>query len=69
MRTHSDILRSIGADTVAERRGVPLNTARSWITRDKIPDEHWHAFASEGAATLEELAAYAAMKRDQKVAA
>ena len=64
MRTHSEIIKSAPQeDEIAEKRGVSVHTVRSWVQRDKIPDEHWAGFAQEGWATLEELAAYAAAKR------
>lgn len=64
MRTHAGIVKSAGgAEVVAEKRGVSIHTVRSWIARDKIPDEHWEAFAQDGSASLEELAAYAAKRR------
>lgn len=64
MRTHAQIVAAAGAvEQVAEDRGVHPNTVRSWVLRDKIPDEHWAAFAASGLATLDELATYAASKR------
>jgi len=69
MRTHSDIVRAAGPDAVAAERGASIHTVRSWIVRDKIPDEHWAAFADRDWATLEELAEYAAAKKPSQVAA
>lgn len=64
MRTHTDIVRSAGATAdLAERYGVSVNTIRAWIARDKVPDEYWAAFHANGHATLDELAYYAAIRR------
>ena len=64
MRTHTDIVRAAGgAEPVAVARAVSIHTVKSWMARDKIPDEHWSAFADAGWASLEELAGYSASKR------
>lgn len=64
MTTHADIIKRAGsAEIVASWRGVSVHTVRSWITRDKIPDEHWAAFAEQEHATLKELADYSAAKK------
>ena len=57
MRTHSDIVKAIGAAELAELTGAPLPTVYSWSQRNSIPAEHWPVFVKDGAATLEELAA------------
>ena len=58
MRQHSQIIREAGkAELVAEKRGVSINTVRSWIQRDSIPADHWVGFVADKFATLEELAA------------
>jgi hypothetical protein len=63
MHSHSAIVKNAGtAEAVAERRRVSVHTVRSWIKRDSIPPEHWEAFAKDGAATLEQLAAAAARR-------
>lgn len=65
MRTHAQIVAAAGKpEEVALRRGVSVHTVRSWIQRDSIPAEHWAGFADDGRATLEELAAAAAAKRE-----
>lgn len=64
MVTHADIIKRAGSvDQIAEWRRVSIHTVRSWIARDKIPDEHWAAFAERKHATLKELAEYSAAKR------
>lgn len=63
MQTHSEIVKRAGAaEEVARARGVSVHTVRSWIKRGSIPAEHWAAFAAEGVATLEQLAAAAARR-------
>lgn len=72
MQTHADIVKAAGtAEEVARARNVSIHTVRSWIQRDSIPAEHWAAFASDGAATLEELAFAAATRapRERSAAA
>lgn len=64
MTTHAAIIKRAGtAEEVADWRGVSVHTVRSWIARDKIPDEHWAAFAEQKHATLKELADYSAAKK------
>jgi uncharacterized protein YjcR len=64
MKTHAQIIKSAGApEDIADWRGVSVHTVRSWIARDKIPDEHWAAFADKKHATLKELAEYSAAKK------
>jgi uncharacterized protein YjcR len=66
MKTHADIIKAAGSpEDVAAWRGVSVHTVRSWITRNKIPDEHWSAFAGAKHASLKELADYAAAKKSQ----
>lgn len=57
MRTHSEIVADADCEKIAELRGASIHTVRSWGQRNSIPAEHWPAFVSAGAATLEELAA------------
>lgn len=67
MRTHSTIIRDAGGPVaVLEvlRLAVSIFTVRSWVHRDSIPGEHWKAFSDAGIASLEELAAAAALKRE-----
>lgn len=63
MRSHSDIVHAIGAQSLASLRGVSLHTARSWAHRDSIPAEHWSSLVREGHASLEELAEAAAARK------
>lgn len=69
MRSHSDIIKSAGIDAVIGITAAPENTVRSWVRRDKVPDEHWKRFAEAKFATLTELASYAEAKREQRAAA
>jgi transposase len=57
MRTHSEIVGAANCEEIAQARGVSIHTVRSWGQRNSIPAEHWPAFLTAGAATLEELAA------------
>lgn len=63
MRSHSEIIRVAGIDAVIAATLSPENTVRSWVRRDKVPDEHWKRFHDHGFATLAELAEYAATKK------
>lgn len=56
MAYHTDILKRVEPDVVASVCGVPINTARSWRNRKRVPSEHWATFAEKGWASLEELA-------------
>ena len=64
MRSHDQIVREAKPERLVELTGVSIHTARSWIQRNSIPAEHWAAVAGEGIATLDELAAAAAAKRE-----
>jgi uncharacterized protein YjcR len=64
MRTHKEIIRAAGIDTLADHLGVSVHTVRSWAQRGSIPAEYWAAMAKASIATLEELAAAAALKRE-----
>lgn len=67
MRSHSDIIRDGGgAQVVHDKLGFTdkLHTVRSWVQRDSIPGEHWKGFADVDLATLDELAAAAATRRE-----
>lgn len=35
---------------------------KSWMVRDRVPQEHWRQFADLGLCTLDELATAAALK-------
>jgi hypothetical protein len=60
MRSHADIVASIGAEKLAALRGVSVHTARSWGQRDAIPADHWAPLADAKLVSLMELAKYAA---------
>lgn len=68
MRTHADIVSAVGPKAVADRYDLSIHTVRSWIARNKIPDEYWADFADRKDASLPELAAHAAQKREAKAA-
>ena len=63
MRTHAAIVNAIGPAKVADRYSLSIHTVRSWVSRDKIPDEYWADFAKRNEATLAELAEHAAKKK------
>ncbi len=66
MRSHRDIIRSAGVQVVHDAVGFAdkMHTVRSWSQRDSIPAEHWQALSEARLASLEELAAAAARKRE-----
>jgi hypothetical protein len=68
-RSHADIVRTFGATKLRSlliERGFELpnpSTTQRWADRDSIPGEYWNAIASEGVATLEELAEVAEARK------
>ena len=68
MRSHREIVNDAGADWLAAKLGVSVNTSRSWARRDSIPAEHWLALVEARKASLGDLARYAAAKRTQVAA-
>lgn len=56
MGYHTDILKRVAIDDVADVCGISIHTARSWKRRKRVPSEHWATFAEKGWASLEELA-------------
>ncbi len=60
MRSHRQIVESVGPDKLATIFGLSLSTTRSWARRDSIPAEHWFAFRARRWASYEELARAAA---------
>jgi hypothetical protein len=42
---------------------------KSWLVRDRIPQEYWRAFADQGFCTLDELATWAALRAGRKAVA
>lgn len=74
MRTHAEIIRSHGAsalvrDLAAREVRVHQSTPQRWVDRDSIPGEYWQVVVDLGIATLEELAAAAALSRASKAEA
>lgn len=66
MRTHKEIIKAAGIDTLAGHLGVSVHTVRSWAQRENIPAEYWAAMAKASIATLEELAEYVAPRAKPK---
>lgn len=66
MRTHSDIIKAAGARQIADMRGLPIHTVRSWQQRDSIPSEHWQPLVLAEIATLDELSQAAFMRGSAK---
>lgn len=62
MRTHAEIIRSVGEEATATLTRVPVLTARSWIQRDSIPSKHWAVLVTNKHCTADELMAAAATK-------
>lgn len=60
MRSHSDIVKAIGAAELADLTGAALPTVYSWSQRNSIPADHWQALVTAGHCTAEELMAGAA---------
>mgnify|MGYP001574337554 CR=1 FL=1 len=65
MRTHADILKPADDQALAAELGISVHTVRSWRQRNSIPAEHWKALEDTQRASLGELAAAAAAKRNQ----
>jgi hypothetical protein len=64
MRTHTEIIRAVGATALARGLGdlgmkVHQSTPQRWADRNSIPGQYWAAIASLQIASLEELAAAA----------
>lgn len=69
MTNQATIVKNAGTpETVASICSVSPHTVRSWILRDSIPSDQWATFASNGWATLDNLAALAAEKRTRQAA-
>lgn len=63
MRNHSEVIRSAGAQDVAELTGASIHTVRSWAQRDSIPSEYWAALIAAELCTADELIGAAAARR------
>ena len=62
MRSHTEIIRSVGEAAIADLTGAPILTVRSWVQRDSIPSKHWGALVSGKHCTADELMAFAAKR-------
>jgi hypothetical protein len=62
MRTHADIIRAAGVQTICDLTGKPASTVSSWGQRNSIPSEYWAALIGAGHATADELIVAAAQK-------
>lgn len=60
MRTHSEIVKAIGAAELAALTGAALPTVYSWGQRDSIPADHWLTLVDKGHCSADELMAGAA---------
>jgi hypothetical protein len=63
MRSHSEIIRTAGAQAVADLTKAPITTIRSWAQRDSIPSEYWAALIGAGYCSADDLIDAAAAKR------
>ena len=65
MRSHAKIIDDVpgGARGLHERLGDSIHTVRSWRQRNSIPAEKWVTLTALNLASLEELAAGAALHR------
>lgn len=62
MRTHTEIIRTVGEAEIAALTGAPSLTVRSWMQRNSIPSKHWELLVSNGHCTADELMAAAAKR-------
>lgn len=62
MRTHGDIIRTAGVQTICDLTSKPGSTVSSWGQRNSIPSEYWAALIGAGHATADELIVAAAQK-------
>jgi len=62
MRSHTEIIRTVGDDAIADLTGVPILTVRSWAQRGSIPSKHWELLVSNKHCTADELMAAAAKR-------
>lgn len=63
MRTHAEIIRTVGEEAVASLTASSIHTVRSWVQRDSLPARYWSALVEAGHATADELMSAAAAKR------
>jgi len=62
MRSHTEIIRSVGEEAIAALTGAPIFTVRSWGQRNSIPSKHWGALVNKEHCTADELMAAAAKR-------
>lgn len=64
MRSFQEIIKDAGGPTkLAQRISAPLENAKAWKRNNSIPAPYWQAIEEAQVATLQELAAAAAAKR------
>lgn len=71
MRTHRQIVNSVGAAKLADQLGVSIYAVRSWVhkRRKGIPGEYWARIVALGHASFEELATPAKREASKQEAA
>lgn len=62
MRSHTEIIRAVGENAIADLTGAPVLTVRSWAQRNSIPSKHWELLVSNEHCTADELMAAAAKR-------
>ena len=63
MRTHSQIVRDVGAAELAALTKAALPTVYSWSQRNSIPADQWLALVENDHATADELMAGAVKEK------
>lgn len=63
MRSHVEIIKSVGATEMARRLGIEPNTVHAWVRANSIPAGYWRALADAEMASLSELAEAAEARR------
>ena len=69
MRSHSEIVKAIGAADLAALTGAALPTVYSWSQRNSIPADHWLVIVDKGHCSAAELMAGAAKDKPAQEAA
>jgi hypothetical protein len=72
MRSHEAIIRDAGGALAVHARldlEHQQEMVKSWLVRDRIPQEYWRAFADQGFCTLDELATWAALRAGRNAVA
>lgn len=63
MRSHREIIQTLGTTAFAREIGADPNNVHQWKRADSIPADRWQAVATAKLATLEELATAAAARK------